>query len=637
MPRSQAAPTRTLPPKPSLAQLRKQAKELLKSYRAREPAAVAEVERFEQDSNSASFALSDAQRILARAYGFSSWTKLKQQVDGLNYKALIAAADAGDVAAVRKLAKARPDLIKPNLAEFSDSAMHRAVLNRDLEMTRVLMQLGADARTGIWPHRDATSAYTIAKDRGYDEIVAVIEQEEDRRRRDLSPSGASIDSKTGDIISAIRSRRSDDAIRIRQSDSSLVGSCDVQGATPLHIAAWAHDPKVVAWLLVHSAPVDARDAEGKTPLDYAASSAGWSANDRYFPYLYNARIEPARFYEVVELLRSHGAELTPRAAVAIGDGEAVMQMHREGQLKNEIDFWGGGLLTIAVKVNRIDMASVLLDLGFDPDETAAPTEDGGESWGFPLWFAAVCGRHEIAELLITRGADVNAIFAASGDPLGCAQGTGDKKMESLLLQHGARITVERVASSGDMETAQAILDGKIPGHSLNVSDPSPADLARQMLWMAALSGHAKIVRMCLPHIGLKRDDPYWNYVLVHAASPEVVQVILEHGIDPDVVARDYTILHHVASEYVKDENRVPFATLLLDAGASLDKRDLTLKSTPLGWACRWGRIELVRLYLQRGADPVEADADAWATPLSWAAKGGHREIIELLRSHGAEQ
>ena len=41
---SHSTPTRTLPPKPRLAQLRKQAKDLLKSYRAGKDAAVAEVE-----------------------------------------------------------------------------------------------------------------------------------------------------------------------------------------------------------------------------------------------------------------------------------------------------------------------------------------------------------------------------------------------------------------------------------------------------------------------------------------------------------------------------------------------------------------------------------------------------------------
>ena len=82
---SHSAPTRTLPHKPSLAQLRKQAKELLKSYRAGKDAAVAEVERFERSPDPANFALADAQRVLARAYGFSSWPALKDHVEGVNF------------------------------------------------------------------------------------------------------------------------------------------------------------------------------------------------------------------------------------------------------------------------------------------------------------------------------------------------------------------------------------------------------------------------------------------------------------------------------------------------------------------------------------------------------------------------
>jgi ankyrin repeat protein len=95
----------------------------------------------------------------------------------------------------------------------------------------------------------------------------------------------------------------------------------------------------------------------------------------------------------------------------------------------------------------------------------------------------------------------------------------------------------------------------------------------------------------------------------------------------------YTVLQKLAESH--EETRVIRATMLLDAGAKLTKRDPLLNSTPLGWACRWGRIELVRLYLERGADAVEADAEPWATPLAWATKRGHREIIELLRSAGA--
>jgi len=53
-----------LPPRPSLAHLRKQAKEFLTRLRAQNPDAT----------------LSDAQHVLAAEYGFASWPKLKGHV-----------------------------------------------------------------------------------------------------------------------------------------------------------------------------------------------------------------------------------------------------------------------------------------------------------------------------------------------------------------------------------------------------------------------------------------------------------------------------------------------------------------------------------------------------------------------------
>ena len=88
---------------------------------------------------------------------------------------------------------------------------------------------------------------------------------------------------------------------------------------------------------------------------------------------------------------------------------------------------------------------------------------------------------------------------------------------------------------------------------------------------------------------------------------------------------------------ITEEERVAFATLLLDAGAGLTRRDPLLHSTPLGWACRWGRGELVKLLIERGAAVDEPDAEAWATPLAWAAGKGHGELAALLRRHGARR
>jgi ankyrin repeat protein len=63
-----------------------------------------------------------------------------------------------------------------------------------------------------------------------------------------------------------------------------------------------------------------------------------------------------------------------------------------------------------------------------------------------------------------------------------------------------------------------------------------------------------------------------------------------------------------------EKKHMPYAEMMLAAGARIDIRDELLNSTVLGWACRWGRIHFVKLLLERGADPVETDAEPWAAP-----------------------
>ena len=77
---SRLSSDRKWPYRPNFDQFRHQAKDLLKAYRAGDTNAVAEVERHEQAPDPAAFALRDAQRVLARSYGFTSWQKLKSYV-----------------------------------------------------------------------------------------------------------------------------------------------------------------------------------------------------------------------------------------------------------------------------------------------------------------------------------------------------------------------------------------------------------------------------------------------------------------------------------------------------------------------------------------------------------------------------
>ena len=69
---------------PDIDQLKRQAKELHAAYLSNDAAAMAEVNAHHRSAEPATFALHDAQFVLAPSYGFDSWPKLKAYVDGAN-------------------------------------------------------------------------------------------------------------------------------------------------------------------------------------------------------------------------------------------------------------------------------------------------------------------------------------------------------------------------------------------------------------------------------------------------------------------------------------------------------------------------------------------------------------------------
>ncbi len=632
----QSRPTRTLREHPDLEQLKRQAKELLEFFRHGDSAAVAEVHALYDGADPRTFALHDAQLVMARAYGFQSWPKLKAFVDGATVRRLVDAVCTGGTDEVRAMLRVRPELARMSIDNLQ--VVHHAVLARAPEMVRILMAHGANARDGVYPHREATTAHAIALQRGCHEIVQIIEEEEQHQRN--ATSGLSHAPVADDVFRAIASGESHRAIASMEADPLRIHTRHIPSeASPLHAAAQALDVVLVSWLLDHGADPRARMHHDLTPIDVAAR--------RWY------RTDTPRFEAVARLLLDRGASLTPAAAAALGDAGFLRAQHAAGTLRDQND-GSGGLLRIAVTHNRRDILDLLLDFSFDPDERIRLHErdDAPFTWGMALQATVTSKRYEMAEALLMRGADPNASVYASGGPVFSAYSEGDDRMIALLARYGGVPNATTAGLYRQTDLARRMLAGEA---AYRLDGVGGVTLAEQLLWGAACGGDPDIVRMALDRVDWVRDDPRWFEMLeqplrtwTHGSVSEAwdtttyltcFRLLLERC-DPNLRGRPtdgeqfgLTTLHNiVARGNMTSEERVAFATAILDRGARLDLRDHLLKSTPLGWACRWGQLPLVKLFLGCGADATEPDAEPWATPRAWAERMNHAEVLEELRN-----
>lgn len=495
--------------------------------------AVAEVRVHGRGADRAAFPLEDARQVLARSYGFAGWAKLQAYADGATVRRLADAVQANDIEQVRAMLEARPELAGLALGYRDERRpIHFAVMARLPELVRLLLRHGASARTGIYPHRAATTAWTLAEERGYSEIVAILEEEEQRQPQ-----------------------------------------------------------------------TEDEDAAGEEPLGDAAA----------------------------------------RRAVAVGDAEWLRTQHQAGSLTNPVRWGEGGLLTLAVRENQPHILRLLLDCGFHPDE---PVSQGNGDWvahsaGHPLWHCAALGHTEMATLLLERGADPNAHVDSSGSAVYSAYSHRQWELADLLRRHGGVVSAGIAAVYRMTGLAREML----------AADGGEA-VAEELLRFGACGGDPEIVRLALERIPWAADDArwfgclteplcFWHHIpWLYAGNKEFdrgsylpcFHLILARCGAHHSGSFGRTALHEVAAMggWISDAEAAPFARALLEAGARLDARDSILESTALGWACRWGRLDIVRLLLAAGADPLEADVAPWARPRAWAEKRGHTAVVALL-------
>jgi hypothetical protein len=432
-----------LPPNPNLEHLRKQAKALLHDLRQKEPQAV---EKFSTLQLKAAPKLSDAQRLIAREYGFDSWSKLKAHVESLaaaSAEVLQQARRAfqdDDAAAFRRLLERYPMLkarINEPIADF-DSPLITHVRSR--AMLDVLLDAGADinARSSWWAGGfglldcadPGLGAHAIQRG-------AVITIHAAARLGMLE--------KLGELITA---------------DPQLIHARGGDGQTPLHFASTV---EVAEYLLERGADIEARDVDHEST-----------------PAQYMLRSRP----EITRYLIRRGCKTDILMAAALGDISLVRD-HLDADSE-------------CIRMRVSDEYFPMIGSG-----------KGGTIYQWELgWYVSACqvakssGHPDIFDLLMEQSPAEEKLLNACWlhDEGMVTSLLAQRPNLSTSLPAAGRRQVAHAARNNDTSAARLMLAAGLPVDTFSQHHATP-------LHWAAWHGNAELVRLILPrHPPLENAD-----------------------------------------------------------------------------------------------------------------------------------
>jgi ankyrin repeat protein len=511
--------SKQLPPRPSLEQLKKQAKSLLKDQQAADSNAFVRIR--ENDARwrnlpeaqlaAAPFTLAEAQLVIAREYGFTSWSRLQSHVKILEAAGTTAevvaslrdAAGRGDLARLAVLLDEHPELINERGGEGVRTALHQAVFGNSEAAVRLLLERGANPNIRC----DGDNAYplhfAVEKNRvliihllvehGADTIgegdyheLGVIGwstawpylQADPEIVAYLFAHGArhSIFSAVsmGDV-EAVR-----DLIARQPADLERRMNGERMRLMPLHLAVIKRQPAVVGLLLELGANVECLDEAGFTPLDHAALLG---ASD------------------VVSMLLEARAELRLPAAAALGrDADVARLLRRNPNALKPKGRWNR-LIIRASEHGSAEMVEALLLYGALVNIRDNPKTSIDSTAGYtPLHAAAWTGNLKVISVLLRHGADVRAREEKyRGTPAGWADYAGHKEARDLIL-HGTIDIIEAIQYDL-IDRVRSILEEDPASLHRPFGDyglfPWDAEAWHTPLAYAVLRGREEIVRLLI--------------------------------------------------------------------------------------------------------------------------------------------
>ena len=301
---------------------------------------------------------------------------------------------------------------------------------------------------------------------------------------------------------------------------------------------------------------------------------------------------------------------------------------RFGWVRPQLDFLVGPLMLAAAEAgNTSRLISTLeyvrnINFADDQKETA-------------LHKAAARGYTDTVELLLSKGALIEAINSSSDTPLILAARNGYTSIMELLLLNGASgeamdgdnsVLLHRATLSGYTRTVELLIS---KGASIEAMDGD----RNTPLHCAAFNGHTSTVELLLSKGALIEAMDVDNNTPLHSAASNghttTVELLLAKGASTEAMGYLNKTPLHDAALYGHNSTM----ELLLAKGSSIEAMDES-NHTPLHLAASGGQTSTVELLLSKGAS-IEAVDKGIGTPLHLAALRGHTSTVELLLSKGA--
>jgi ankyrin repeat protein len=269
-------------------------------------------------------------------------------------------------------------------------------------------------------------------------------------------------------------------------------------------------------------------------------------------------------------------------------------------------------------------------------------ERRGVSEWTALHNAVESGSLEALKLLLSHGADVNALTEESWTPLHAAAWNGRTEITKLLLSHGADVkcTIKNgstalylAAEFNYVESVRELLS-----HGADIDRAS--DSGHTPLHIAISENSMESARELIAHgADVKAVTPdSWTplHIAAWKGKTEIMKSLLSHGANIDSAIADGSTALHIAVQFMQTESlrELLLASADVNMVAHDPRKDTNHAKysdrTALHYACESGSIDAVKVLLEDARIDVKCTNNHGSTPLLIASQDGHIEIVKLL-------